>query len=66
MSALSGANGFSEKRPRSFGIGNFLFALLFALIVHLLISNVVRYHFFRAGHPSRSAAYGVPSDSYER
>jgi hypothetical protein len=56
MPAHSNATGPSEKTPPSFGIGSFFFALAFALIIYLLLSTMVRHHFFKEGHPNRSTA----------
>ena len=54
--------GPSEKTPPSFGLGSFLFALLFALLTYILIASMVRHHFFKGGHPNRSMASSTAGD----
>ena len=62
MSAHSTAADRSENKQPSFGVGSFLFALVFALLVYLLVLSMARHHFFTGGHPNRPAA-SSPADN---
>jgi hypothetical protein len=53
MPVPSNSDGPSTERRPSFGLGSFLFALFFTLLVYLLISSMERHNFFRGGHPHR-------------
>ena len=43
----------SEQEPPSFGMGKFLFAIVFAIFLFLLTQIMVRQRFFQGGHPSQ-------------
>lgn len=40
-----------ERKPPSFGIGHFLFAIVLTIIFLLLVQSMVSHRFFRGGHP---------------
>jgi hypothetical protein len=56
MSSFSNSSSSSRTKVSSFGIGSFLFGIIFGLLVYLLILSMVRHHFFTGGHPNHSAA----------
>jgi hypothetical protein len=56
MSAHWTTTDSSGKKQPSFGVGSFLFALVFALLVYLLVLSMAHHHFFTGGHPNRSSA----------
>jgi hypothetical protein len=66
MSAYSSPTGPSDRKPPSFGIGSFLFAIIFTLMVYLLISSMMRHHFFKGGHPSRSTTSSIQTLNHTR
>ncbi len=45
MTTNSETAGPEAERPRSFGIGNFLFAVFLVFILVLLAQSMVRHHF---------------------
>jgi hypothetical protein len=56
MTTDSNTTGPASQNSPSFGIGSFLFAVLLAFIIFLLVATMVRHRFFRGGHPHRPAA----------
>jgi hypothetical protein len=39
------------QKSSSFGMGSFVFALVLAFLLFLLVASMMRHHFFRGGHP---------------
>jgi hypothetical protein len=53
MTVDSNTTGPEEPKSPAFGIGNFLFAVVLAFLIFLLVAAMVRHRFFRGGHPHR-------------
>jgi len=66
MPAYSGVTESSGKKRPSFGAGSFLFALVFALLVYMLIVSMARHHFFQGGHPNRSPTSTISTPIHSR
>jgi hypothetical protein len=53
MTTYSNTPSPTGRKSPSFGIGSFVFAVVLAFILYLLISTMISHHFFRGGHPHR-------------
>ena len=58
MTTYSNTPAPEGEKPPSFGIGKFLFVVVLAVILFLLVQSMVRHRFFRGGWVNRNGSLG--------
>jgi hypothetical protein len=53
MAVDSNTTGPEEPKSTPFGNGSFLFLVVLAFLIFLLVAAMARHRFFRGGHPHR-------------